>query len=254
VVEWFRREKEAILIGTNVFTTGFNVPDVETVIVNRATKSLSLWIQMVGRGARTTDKVLKDHFTVVDLGQNIERHGIWSSERDWSEYFWPVPLVPKRQRNLEETWACSDCGALNPAGEVLRGDKLYCAYCDSVKKTDERRDHNKPAKDGELVVVDKIPLPSGNAIINYCMANQLNSDQAFKILADRILKLFSHYRVSVDEFLRKEQKYLDRVTQIYRPIYFAIIKSDLTGSRKAYKTQIKRMHNKIFKYYGLNGK
>src|SRR5690606_38498310 len=71
IIEWFRKERDAILINTNVFTTGFDVDDIECVVINRATKSLSLWIQMVGRGSRTTKKIYKDFFTVLDLGQNI---------------------------------------------------------------------------------------------------------------------------------------------------------------------------------------
>ena len=79
IVNWFKEEREAILIGANVFTTGFNETDIEVVIVNRATKSLGHWIQIVGRGARTTEVIPKDHFTCIDLGQNIERDGISSA-------------------------------------------------------------------------------------------------------------------------------------------------------------------------------
>ena len=59
IIEWFRNTPDAILINTGCFTKGFDVCDVESIIVARATKSLALWIQIVGRGARITNKTQK---------------------------------------------------------------------------------------------------------------------------------------------------------------------------------------------------
>ena len=50
VVDWFRATEGAILISTGTFTTGFDVKEVECIIVNRPIQSLSLWLQIVGRG------------------------------------------------------------------------------------------------------------------------------------------------------------------------------------------------------------
>jgi len=46
-VQWFRNTEGAILISTGTFTTGFDERDVECIIVNRPTKSLSLWHQII---------------------------------------------------------------------------------------------------------------------------------------------------------------------------------------------------------------
>ena len=40
------------LVNANVLTTGFNVPDVDLIVVLRPTKSTVLWVQMLGRGTR----------------------------------------------------------------------------------------------------------------------------------------------------------------------------------------------------------
>jgi superfamily II DNA or RNA helicase len=44
---------------------GFDEPTVDTIILNRATKSLTLYYQMIGRGSRKLPN--KDMFTVIDL-------------------------------------------------------------------------------------------------------------------------------------------------------------------------------------------
>jgi len=62
VIKWFRDTPDAILMNVGVFTTGFDVKDVEAIIINRPTNSLSLFIQIAGRGARSTDKIYKDKF------------------------------------------------------------------------------------------------------------------------------------------------------------------------------------------------
>jgi superfamily II DNA or RNA helicase len=53
------------LTSVGILTTGFDEPTVDTIILNRATKSLTLY-QMIGRGSRKLPN--KDMFTVIDLG------------------------------------------------------------------------------------------------------------------------------------------------------------------------------------------
>jgi type I site-specific restriction endonuclease len=66
---------DAILTSVGILTTGFDEPTVDTIILNRATKSLTLY-QMIGRGSRKLPN--KDMFTVIDLGNNAARFGLWS--------------------------------------------------------------------------------------------------------------------------------------------------------------------------------
>ncbi len=49
-LKWYKETNGAILINVGLFTTGFDEPSIETVILYRATKSLPLFLQMVGRG------------------------------------------------------------------------------------------------------------------------------------------------------------------------------------------------------------
>ncbi|NND15413.1 MAG: DEAD/DEAH box helicase, partial [Eudoraea sp.] len=49
------------------------------------TRSLTLYFQMIGRGSRIIPS--KDEFTVIDLGNNMARFGMWDAEIDWQEIF-----------------------------------------------------------------------------------------------------------------------------------------------------------------------
>ncbi|MEX0290417.1 MAG: DEAD/DEAH box helicase [Flavobacteriaceae bacterium] len=85
ILEWFAETPDAILTSVSILTTGFDEPTVETIILNRATRSLTLYFQMIGRGSRILPN--KSEFTVVDLGNNIARFGLWEAPIDWQEIF-----------------------------------------------------------------------------------------------------------------------------------------------------------------------
>lgn len=84
-LEWFRNTDGAVLTSVGILTTGFDEPSVETIILNRATRSLTLYHQMIGRGSRVTPK--KKGFQIIDLGNNIHRFGLWESFLDWNDVF-----------------------------------------------------------------------------------------------------------------------------------------------------------------------
>ena len=85
ILHWFKHTPNAILTSVGILTTGFDEPTVETIILNRATKSLTLYFQMIGRGSRKLDN--KDEFTVIDLGNNAARFGLWSDPVNWQHIF-----------------------------------------------------------------------------------------------------------------------------------------------------------------------
>jgi len=85
ILHWFRTKPDAILSSVSILTTGFDEPTVETIILNRATKSLTLYHQMIGRGSRVIPG--KTDFTVIDLGNNARRFGLWESDIDWQDIF-----------------------------------------------------------------------------------------------------------------------------------------------------------------------
>jgi hypothetical protein len=69
----------------SILTTGFDEPGVRTVILNRATTSLTLYHQMIGRGSRRLPR--KKTFNIIDLGNNTDRFGDWNAAVDWNYIF-----------------------------------------------------------------------------------------------------------------------------------------------------------------------
>ncbi|MEE9365030.1 MAG: DEAD/DEAH box helicase [Cellulophaga sp.] len=85
ILKWFKETPNAILSSVSILTTGFDEPTVDTIILNRATKSLTLYYQMIGRGSRILKN--KAYFNVIDLGNNFHRFGPWGADLDWHKIF-----------------------------------------------------------------------------------------------------------------------------------------------------------------------
>ena len=85
ILKWFKETPNAILTSVSILTTGFDEPTIDTIILNRATKSLTLYYQMIGRGSRILKN--KSKFTVIDLGNNMYRFGPWGADLDWQTIF-----------------------------------------------------------------------------------------------------------------------------------------------------------------------
>ncbi|MFN5182759.1 MAG: DEAD/DEAH box helicase [Bacteroidota bacterium] len=98
-LEWFRNTPDGILTSVSILTTGFDEPSVETIILNRATKSLTLYHQMIGRGSRVLPH--KKQFKIVDLGNNARRFGLWQLPIDWKHVF-IVPHLYLEHRYKDE--------------------------------------------------------------------------------------------------------------------------------------------------------
>ncbi|WP_370392584.1 DEAD/DEAH box helicase [uncultured Winogradskyella sp.] len=84
-LKWFKHTPGAILTSVSILTTGFDEPSVESIILNRATRSLTLYFQMIGRGSRIYKN--RNTFQVIDLGNNIARFGPWDQPVNWQHIF-----------------------------------------------------------------------------------------------------------------------------------------------------------------------
>ena len=68
----FKAGRINVVANVGVLTTGFDYPELDTIVIARPTMSLSLWYQMVGRAIRPCAGKLG---WIVDLGGNYERFG-----------------------------------------------------------------------------------------------------------------------------------------------------------------------------------
>lgn len=101
VLEWFKVTPDAILTSVGILTTGFDEPTVQTIILNRATRSLTLYHQMIGRGSRKLPN--KSVFKLIDLGNNVRRFGYWQDYLNWQDAFrFPDRFLESRLSELED--------------------------------------------------------------------------------------------------------------------------------------------------------
>lgn len=119
IVRWYKETPDAILCNVSILTTGFDSPDTETIIMNRATLSMPLWLQCCGRGSRPTPS--KKTFTIIDLGQNAITHGDWCDSRNWEDIF-RNPRGPGKP-GVAPIRHCPECDA------ILAARSLMCQYC-----------------------------------------------------------------------------------------------------------------------------
>ena len=105
-LKWFKETDNAILCNVDILTTGFDEPSVECILVNRSTTSLPLWLQMTGRGGRLYPG--KEFFTIVDLGDNVNKHGRWEEHRKWDKLFKDDQVL-----GVPPVKDCPECGYIN---------------------------------------------------------------------------------------------------------------------------------------------
>jgi len=72
IIERFKAREIKYLVNVSVLTTGFDAPHVDVVAMLRATESVGLLQQIIGRGLRLSDG--KDDCLVLDYAENLERH------------------------------------------------------------------------------------------------------------------------------------------------------------------------------------
>ena len=82
IVDDFRNNKFKILCNVNIFTEGFDCPDVDAVQLARPTKSLTLFLQQVGRCMRPHQN--KQYGIVLDNAGLWKEHGLPKMDRNWS--------------------------------------------------------------------------------------------------------------------------------------------------------------------------
>ena len=74
-----------ILVSVDLFSEGFDCPDVEFIQLARPTLSLAKYMQMVGRGLRVAEG--KDCCVILDNVGLYKRFGLPSVDRDWQSMF-----------------------------------------------------------------------------------------------------------------------------------------------------------------------
>lgn len=120
IFHWFANTPGAILCNVDVATTGTDIPSVETIIFNRLTTSVVVWLQATGRGSRPYPG--KSEFTIIDMGGNALELGDWCDDRDWRDIF-HNPAKPRQKKGAPPVKLCPKCESIIPV------QSMTCKYC-----------------------------------------------------------------------------------------------------------------------------
>src|SRR5690606_2043569 len=125
------------LIDAGLLTTGFNLPALQTVQVLRATVSVPLWLQIIGRGSRIYPG--KEYFNILDHGRNGERLGRYRDNRVWS-------LIHKEPKGGGAA-PVKECGegqkpdkkGRKGCGAYINASVTICPFCGYTYPTEKER-------------------------------------------------------------------------------------------------------------------
>tara|TARA_R110000765_G_scaffold85481_1_gene164892 strand:+ start:2651 stop:4471 length:1821 start_codon:yes stop_codon:yes gene_type:complete len=142
IIEGFKAKKFKYLVNVSVLTTGFDAEHVDVVALLRATDSVGLMQQIIGRGLRLCQG--KDDCLVLDYAGNIERHC-----PDGDVFNPKIEARYKASESFEMDANCPDCGVKN----TFKG-----------RDNPERFDHDANGYfvdlEGNHILIDEKPTPA----------------------------------------------------------------------------------------------
>ena len=177
IVDRFRNGDTTILCNCMLVEFGWDVPIASCIVLNKPTKSLSRYLQMVGRGTRKDPASGKENTIVIDHGANIARFGPAYEKRDWSlDGKEKIQDREKRKKESKEqkgadepkTLTCpnEDCGCKFEAKHVV--DNKYCPICETQVVFPPRK---QPAP-VEFIPADLVPVERGPVLVSSMAARE----------------------------------------------------------------------------------
>lgn len=179
-IEWFKNTDGAILCNYGILTTGFDVPNIEVVILYRATKSLPLFLQMVGRGSRISPG--KNEFILLDFGNNVKTHNYWEYPRKWS-----LKKKEKKQ-GAAPIKECPSCSFL------LHAPIMVCPECG--------HEFEKSEKEKEEQIFAELVLMSGVDIKKLAQKSSIKELIQIQIAKGYKKSWIYHYLKTADDFIQ----------------------------------------------------
>jgi superfamily II DNA or RNA helicase len=141
-----------VLVSCDLISEGFDLPAVEVAILLRPTKSLSLYLQQVGRAIRIAPGKIRT--VVLDHANNTRVHGFIDDDRDW-ELTSDTARKKKAKKDEEEPESVRTCpkcfAAHRPSPTCPKCGHVYESKARTVKvvegelKKMERGERGEPS-------------------------------------------------------------------------------------------------------------
>lgn len=180
IISDYKAGRIRALTNCDILTTGFDAPATDLLVLLRPTKSVSLYVQIIGRGMRLSPETGKANCLVLDFAGNIERHGPVDS------------IVVKRKRKKGEQAAqgapvkkCPDCEAI--VSVFVR----QCEACGYVWP--ERPAHEAQASKLGILTDDFVPDWLEVTAVEYRLHEKIGSRPSMRVDYQCGLKFISEW-------------------------------------------------------------
>jgi superfamily II DNA or RNA helicase len=143
IIHHFKKGDIQIIVNCQILTEGVDVPDISCVILARPTKSLPMYMQMLGRGMRVIEG--KENCVLIDHAGCVYEHGFVHEITDWK-----LDSSNKTENEKEKERKKSDSKPITcPECDVIYTGQLKCPQCGNIP---EARQFGKDVEyiDGQL--------------------------------------------------------------------------------------------------------
>jgi len=142
-IEQFRSGLIKILTNVDLISEGFDVPNMEAVILLRPTESTSLFIQQAMRPMRMDPENPNKRAIIIDHVGNVYRHGLPDEDREWTL----EGKVKKRSPSEIKIRQCPKCYYTHKPAKA-------CPSCGYIYEVQEREDIPVKTKGEVLQIKD----------------------------------------------------------------------------------------------------
>ena len=105
IVDKFKNGDTKVLVSVDQLTTGFDVPQTDTIVIARPTQSQNLYKQIVGRALRLSPSTNKKEAILLDCGGVISRLGLPLE---------PIKEIIKQDEIVRKPYCCKKCKSIKP--------------------------------------------------------------------------------------------------------------------------------------------
>lgn len=134
----FKKGQIDIIVNVDIFSEGFDCPDIEFIQLARPTRSLVKYLQQVGRGLRITEN--KQECIILDNVGMYSRFGLPNARRHWKYHFLGKNVVEEPQRIVSKGKGQSRNVDLSEGTEDM--ELIQDVYDDVKENTNIHNEHS----------------------------------------------------------------------------------------------------------------
>ena len=190
----FTSGQNKYLTNCDILTTGFDFPAIDCIALVRATQSVGLYVQMVGRGSRIAAN--KQHCLVLDYGGNIKRHG-------------PIDQIHVEYKEKDARFSLPPLKSCDSCGCVVNIRIMKCPACG--EKFPPGSDKYTPAPSiAPIIASSGFDVSHTNAVIHYKVGGTPSLRIDYHLLIDEVISeywCFNHSGYAQQIALQKWKKF-----------------------------------------------